>query len=306
MKVIITGATGFIGRALSENLVAVENQVIALSRNRDQAESVLGNKVTCAEWDGTTSSGWANFVEDSDVIVNLAGANLSSKIWTSSYKKEIWDSRVNSGRAVVQAVIRAKHKPRLVIQASAIGYYGSTGDEVLNENSLKGSGFLSDLVQAWEGSTKEIEAYGVKRIIIRSGVVLGKDVALLSILKIPFKLYVGGYAGSGKQWLSWIHLEDEVRIIRFLIDNPHIGGKVNLVSPEPVKMKEFAQTTGKVLKRPSWTKAPAFLMKLVLGDMAKETILASQKIFPKKLLESGYQFKYPNLEPALAESFDEI
>ena len=201
--------------------------------------------------------------------------------------------------------MRAKHKPRLFIQASAIGYYGSSGDEVLDEKSLKGSGFLSDLVQAWEGSTKEVEAHGVKRIIIRSGVVLGRGAVLLSILKIPFKLYVGGYAGSGKQWFSWIHLEDEIKIIRFLINNPHIRGKVNSVSPEPVRMKEFAQTIGKILKRPSWTKAPAFLMKFILGDMAKETILASQKIFPKKLLEAGYQFKYPNLNPALAESFND-
>jgi uncharacterized protein (TIGR01777 family) len=305
LKVIITGATGYIGRVLSENLIESGNQVIALSRNKDRSESVLGNKVTCIEWDGTTSSGWANYAEDADVIINLAGANLSSKIWTSSYKKEIWDSRVNSGRAIVQAVVRAKHKPRLVVQASAVGYYGSKGDEILDEKSLKGSGFLSDVVQAWENSTKDVEAHGARRLIIRSGIVLGKGSKILSLLKIPFKLFVGGYAGSGKQWISWIHLEDEIRIIRFLIDNPQISGKVNLVSPEPVKMKEFAQGIGKIIKRPSWTKAPAFLMRLFLGDMAKETVLASQKIFPKKLLEAGYQFKFPNLEPALAESFNE-
>lgn len=305
MKVIITGATGFIGQALSENLIKTGNHVIALSRNKDRAESVLGKSVTSIEWDGTTSSGWANYAEDADVIVNLAGANLSSKIWTSSYKKEIWDSRVNSGRAIVQAVVRAKHKPRLVIQASAVGYYGSKGDEVLDEKSLKGSGFLSDVVQAWENSTKDVEAHGSRRLIIRSGIVLGKGSKILSLLKIPFKLFVGGHAGSGKQWISWIHLEDEIRIIRFLIDNPQITGKVNLVSPEPVKMREFTQNIGKIIKRPTWTRAPAFLMKLFLGEMAKETILSSQKIFPKKLLETGYQFMFPNLEPALAESFNE-
>jgi uncharacterized protein (TIGR01777 family) len=306
MKMIIAGATGFIGRALCKNLVETENQVIALSRNQERAQSILGDKVTCIEWDATTSSGWANFVEDADVVVNLAGANLSSKIWTSSYKKEIWDSRVNSGRAIVQAVVRAKHKPRLVIQASAVGYYGSKGDEVLDEKSMKGTGFLSDVVQAWENSTKDVEAHGARRLIIRSGIVLGRGSKILSLLKIPFKLFVGGYAGSGKQWLSWIHIEDEIRIIRFLIDNPQIIGKVNLVSPEPVKMKEFVQNIGKIIRRPSWTRAPAFLMKLFLGDMAKETILTSQKIFPKKLLEAGYQFKFPNLEPALAESFNEM
>lgn len=303
MKAIITGATGFIGRALSANLSDSENQVIALSRNQEKAQSILGNRITCLEWDGTTSSGWANAIEGVDVIVNLAGANLSSRIWTSSYKKELLDSRVNAGRAIVQAVMRAKKKPKIVIQASAIGYYGSRSDEILEEKSLRGIGFLSDLAQAWEASTKEVEALGVRRIIIRSGVVLGNGAILLSILRIPYKLYGGGYVGNGKQWLSWIHLEDEIRIIRFLIDNPQMKGVVNLTSPEPVKTREFSQVLGKVLNKPSWIRVPATALKLVLGDMAKQTVLASQRIFPKKLLEMGYQFKYPNLEPALADSF---
>lgn len=304
MKVIITGATGFVGKALTSNLLESGIEVIALSRDQRKAQSILGDKATIIEWDGTTSSGWASAAENANAIINLAGANLSSRYWTSSYKKELWDSRVNAGRAVVQAVMRAKHKPKMLIQASAIGYYGSRKDETLDEHSEKGGGFLSDLVQAWETSTEAVEAQGVRRLIIRTAVVLGQGSVITSLLRIPFKLYGGGYPGSGKQWLSWIHLEDHIQIIRFLMERSDRQGVVNLASPEPVKMKEFCQVFGKVLHKPMWVRAPAVALKLALGDMAKETILVSQKIFPKKLLEAGYQFKYPNLEPALADSID--
>ncbi len=293
------------GRALTRHLLETENEVIALSRSQERAQSMLGDFVTCLEWDGTTSSGWANFIENADVIINLAGANLSSKYWTSSYKKEILDSRVNAGKAIVQAVMRAKEKPKQLIQASAIGYYGSRGDDVLDEGSGKGEGFLSGIVKQWEASTAPVETYGVQRIIIRSGVILGEGAVLLSLLRLPFRLYGGGYPGSGKQWLSWIHLEDEVKSIKFLMDQSNIRGIVNLTSPEPAKMKEFTRILGKIWKKPAWMRIPGFALKLVLGDMAKEMILASQKVFPRKLLEGGYQFKYPNLEPALAESLVE-
>jgi uncharacterized protein (TIGR01777 family) len=302
VKVIITGATGFVGKALSSSLLESGYEVMALSRDQKKAQSVLADKASVIEWDGTTSSGWASTVENADAIINLAGANLSSRYWTSSYKKELWDSRVNAGRAVVQAIMRAKQKPRMLIQASAIGYYGSRKDETLDEHSEKGSGFLADLVQAWETSTEAVEAQGVARLIIRSGVILGKGSIITSLLQLPFKIYGGGYPGSGKQWFSWIHLEDQIRIIRLLMEDSPIMGVVNLASPEPVKMKEFCRVFGKVLHKPVWVRVPAVALKLVLGDMAKETVLASQKIFPKKLLEVGYQFKYPNLEPALADS----
>ncbi|KPJ96557.1 MAG: hypothetical protein AMJ53_00260 [Gammaproteobacteria bacterium SG8_11] len=304
MRVIITGATGFVGKALSSNLLDSGWEVIALSRSQKKAQSVLGDKATVIEWDGTTSSGWARAAENADAIINLAGANLSSRYWTSSYKKEMWDSRVYAGRAMAQAVMRAKRKPKMLIQASAIGYYGSRKDEILDEHSGKGEGFLADLVQAWETSTEAVEAQGVPRLIIRSGVILGKGSVIISLLQLPFKLYGGGYPGSGKQWFSWIHLEDQIRIIRFLMEGSQIKGIVNLASPEPVKMKEFCRLFGKVLHKPMWVRVPAVVLKLALGDMAKETVLASQKIFPKKLLEVGYQFKYPNLEPALADSLN--
>lgn len=302
MKVIITGATGFVGKALSSNLVASGWEVIALSRSQKKGQSVLGDKATIIEWDGTTPSGWANAIENADAIINLAGANLSSRYWTSSYKKELWDSRINAGRAVVQAVMRAKRKPKILIQASAIGYYGSRKEETLDERSEKGEGFLADLVQAWEASTEAVEAQGVRRLVFRSGVILGKGSTITSLLRLPFKLYGGGYPGNGKQWFSWIHIEDQIRIIRFSMENSNSMGIVNLASPEPVKMKEFCSLFGKVLHRPVWMRIPAIALKLALGDMARETVLTSQKIFPKKLLETGYQFKYPNLEPALADS----
>lgn len=305
MRAIITGATGFIGKALTNHLLQSGYEVIALSRSQEKAQAILGDKVRCVEWDGTTSSGWAKFAEGADAIVNLAGANLSAKYWTPSYKKEIWDSRVNAGRAIVQAVMRTRDKPKQLIQASAVGYYGSRGDAVLDESSAKGEGFLSDLVKVWEESTEAVETYGVRRISIRSGVILGEGAVLLSRLRLPFKLYGGGYPGSGKQWLSWIHLQDEVQIIEFLMKQSAIQGAVNLTSPEPVTMKEFTQVFGKILNRPAWLRIPALALKAAFGEMAKEMFLAGQKVFPRRLLEAGYQFKYPTLEAALAECLKE-
>jgi uncharacterized protein (TIGR01777 family) len=304
VRVIVTGATGFVGKALSNHLLDSGHEVVALSRNQKKAQSIFGDKATVLEWDGTTSSGWASAAENAEAIINLAGANLSSRYWSTSYKKELWDSRINAGRAIVQAVMRAKRKPKILIQASAVGYYGSRKDETLDEFSEKGRGFLSNLVQSWEGSTEQAEAQGVRRVVIRSGVVLGRGSIITSLLRIPFKLFVGGYPGNGKQWLSWIHIEDQIRIIRFSMENSNIRGIMNLASPEPVKMKEFCRVYGKVLHRPVWARVPSIALKLALGEMARETILVSQKIFPKKLLEVGYQFKYPNLEPALAESLN--
>lgn len=306
MRVIVTGATGFVGKVLNNNLLDSGYEVVGLSRNKKKAQSILGDKIAILEWDGTTSSGWASATENADAIVNLAGANLSSRYWTASYKKELWDSRVNAGKAIVQAIMRAKHKPKILIQASAMGYYGSRKDETLDELSSKGKGFLSNLVEAWEASTERVEALGVRRVVIRSSVVLGRGSIITSLLRIPFKLFMGGYPGDGKQWFSWIHIEDHIRVIRFSLENSNIKGIINLASPEPVKMKEFCRVYGKILRRPAWARVPSIALKLALGDMARETILVSQKIFPKKLLEIGYQFKYPNLEPALSDSLTEI
>lgn len=292
------------GKALTSRLLQSGYEVVALSRSQEKAQSILGDKVKCVEWDGTTSSGWAKFTEGAEAIVNLAGANLSSQYWTPSYKKEIRDSRVNAGRAIVQAVMRSREKPKRVIQASAVGYYGSRDDDVLDESSAKGTGFLSDLVKEWEASTETVETYGVSRVCIRSGVILGKGSILLSRLRLPFQLYGGGYPGSGRQWLSWIHLQDEVQIIEFLINHPEIQGAVNLTSPEPVRMKQFTRTFGKLLNRPSWIRIPGFALRLVFGEMAKEMLLAGQKVIPNRLLEVGYKFKFPTLEPALAESLE--
>ena len=289
---------------MSNNLIGSGHDVVALTRNQKKAQLVLGDKATILEWDGTTSSGWASATENADAIINLAGANLSSRYWTTSYKKELWDSRINAGRAIVQAIMRAKVKPKILIQASAVGYYGSRKEETIDEQSDKGRGFLANLVQAWEASTEAAEAQGARRVVIRSGVILGRGSIITSLLRIPFKLYGGGYPGNGKQWLSWIHIDDQIRIIRYSIENSNIKGIINLASPEPVKMKEFCRVYGKVLRRPVWVRVPAFVLRLALGDMARETILVSQKIFPKRLLEAGYQFKYPNLEPALADSLN--
>jgi uncharacterized protein (TIGR01777 family) len=304
-RVIITGATGFIGKALCRRLAERGYEIIALSRNLTNGKEVLGKDVQVVEWDAKSSRGWLDYVEGAKALLNLAGESLASGRWTEKKKHSILQSRLDAGRAVVEAVRIAKKKPEVVVQSSAIGYYGPRHEEICDESFSPGQGFLSEVSQKWELSTQEVEAQKTRRVIIRTGIVLGKEGGAFPRLAKPFRFFVGGPLGSGKQWLSWIHLDDEVNAIIFLMERDDLSGVFNLTAPHPVLQKDFSRDLGKVMKHPSWLPVPAFVLRFLFGEMAKETLLSGQRVLPKRLLASGFRFLYPELESALKEIFKE-
>lgn len=298
MNVLITGGTGLIGRALTADLLRDGHAVTILTRDPERVKDPFG-EVAYHKWDGKSAHGWGHLVETADILVNLAGANLSDGLWNEQRKKAIRDSRVNAGRAVVEAITSAQHKPSVVVQASGVGYYGVNNPDLLNESSPLGKDFLSSVSRDWEAATQSVEAMGVRRVIIRSGVVFSQKSGALARMLLPFRLFVGGPLGSGRQWLSWIHLMDEVRAIRFLMETPSAAGVFNLAA-EPVTNAEFARVAGKVLHRPAFIPVPAFLLRLVLGEMST-VVLEGQRVSSKKLTDLGFQQIFWSLEEALKD-----
>jgi uncharacterized protein (TIGR01777 family) len=299
--VVITGATGFIGRHLCRRLVQDGYDVVALTRNPVRGRDILGDQVVAVEWDGLSAEGWAEYAEGASAIVNLAGENIGAGRWTEEKKRRILHSRLHAGKAVVEAVERVQHKPRAVIQASGIGVYGDRGDELCDETTPFGKGFLPDIGRQWEASTREVARCGVRHVVIRTGVVLDREEGFLPRVVLPFRLFVGGHFGSGRQWLSWIHIQDEIRAIQFLIENENTAGLFNLSSPNPLSSKEFSKILGGIMKKPSWLPVPSFLFRLLFGEMAEALILTGQRSVPKRLLKEGFAFRYVDLEPALCE-----
>ncbi len=298
MHTLITGGTGVIGRRLVEHLTQHSYEVTVISR-RASKPATLPTNVNFARWDAKTAAGWGHLAEKADVIVNLAGAGLADSRWTAAYKKEIESSRINSGRAITEAIGAATNKPQLLIQMSAVGYYGS-GDKAVTEENGPGNGFLADLCRAWESATEPVEEMGLRRLLLRSGVVLDNRGGALPKMAQPFYFMVGGPVGSGRQWMPWIHHQDVVEAIRFLIEHETVSGPVNLTSPKPLRNREFVKVMGRVLHRPALAPAPAFVLKLIFGEMAS-ILLEGQQVVPNRLQTLGYQFKFPTLEAALSE-----
>jgi len=296
MRVVITGGTGLIGRALSHDLAADGHKAIVLSRSPGRAPA-MPDGVRVVEWDARTGAGWAELADGADAIVNLAGASLRRR-WTPRSKQLIRDSRMHAGHAVVDAVRRVDRKPRLVVQASGTGAYGPRGDQVVTETTGFPDTFLGRTAAQWEASTAPVEEQGVRRAIIRSGVVLSRESGALPLLALPYRLFVGGPLGSGEQWLPWIHMEDEVRAIRFLIALETAVGPFNLSAPRPVTNAEFGRTLARVLGRPAFFRVPAFAVRLVLGEMST-VVLDGQRAIPRRLLDLGFRFHFPGAESAL-------
>jgi len=296
MRVIITGGTGLIGRALSADLAADGHEVIILSRSPERAPA-MPKYVRVVGWDARTADGWGGLANGADAIVNLAGASLRRR-WTPHYKQIIRTSRVNAGQAVVDAVEKAAVKPRVVIQASGAGAYGPRGAEVITEEADFGDGFLGRTAAAWEASTAAVEELGARRAIVRSGVALSMKGGAFPILALPYRFFVGGPLGRGDQWLPWIHMEDEIRAIRFLIESETATGPFNLSAPNPLTNAEFGRTLARVLGRPALVRVPAFAVRLVLGEMST-VVLHGQRAIPKRLLDLGFDFRFPEAETAL-------
>ncbi len=299
MRVIITGGSGFIGRALGANLASDGHEVIALSRTPGAVRG-LPRGMRATGWDVHSGEGWSDLADGAQAIVNLAGENLSHWPWTAERKRRFLESRMGAGRAVADAVHRARIKPRVVVQASGVGYYGPRGGEEIPESTAPGADFLARLAVDWEASSAEVETRGVRRAIIRTGLPLGLHGGAFPLMRLPFLFFAGGPLGSGSQGLPWIHLEDEVRAIRFLIERPDARGAFNLAAPQPVTNRQFARTLGKVMRRPSIVPAPAFAMRLALGETAS-VLLTGQRAIPARLAEMGFAFKFVELEDALRD-----
>ena len=300
MNVLITGGTGLIGRALMRSLINDGHKVWTLTRNPDRAILPLG--VTAVYWDGRTARGWGGLVNDMDTVVNLAGHNTASWPWTEARKQSFWNSRVWAGQAVTEAIQQARKRPRVLIQSSGINHYGLRGEPAA-ESTPPGEDFLARLTVAWEFSSQPVEDMGVRRAVIRTAVVLARENILLKLMELPARLFVGGRLGSGRQFLPWIHVADEVGAIRFLLDEERARGPFNLVAPEASTNDAFLRELARALHRPYWFHVPAFLMRLFLGEMSV-VVLEGRPALPERLQEFGYQFKFPTLKSALGNLFD--
>lgn len=299
-KIVITGATGFIGRHLVRGLTEADTHVAVLTRNPDRAREVLGQRPEILRWDASSVGDWGGTLEGADGVVNLAGVSIGEGRWTSKRKAEILSSRLNATRAIVAAIEAAAGKPPVLVNASAVGYYGPVEDRDVTEDDPPGNDFLAQVCRRWEEEAIKAESAGVRVVRARFGVVLGRDGGALQRMLLPFKLFVGGPLGSGRQPFPWVHIADVTGAVGFALQKSNLTGPVNVVAPQQVTMAEFCKTLGRVMGRPSWAPVPAFVLRLALGEMA-DMILTGQRVVPKKLREGGYTFRFPELEGALGD-----
>lgn len=303
MKVAIAGATGFVGSRLVERLHQEGTRVLVLTRNTTYAQKVFPPtafpNVEILAYTPTASGGWQSAISGCDGVVNLAGESIAEGRWTPERKQEILNSRKLATQNIVDAIANADPKPSVLVNASAIGYYGTSETATFDETSSPGHDFLAQVCQAWEAEATKVTEAGVRLVIVRLGIVLGNGGALGKMIT-PFKLFAGGPLGSGQQWFSWIDLDDVVNLIFLALMKPEMQGVYNATAPHPVRMAQLTQTMGKVMHRPSWLPVPAFALEALLGDGAI-VVLEGQQVVPKRTLESGFQYKYPNLESALVK-----
>ena len=305
MKVFVTGGTGLVGRRLVGRLLDRGDEVLLLTRDRQNAESVglkEGPRLSLVKGDPAfIGSAWREAVPECDAVVNLAGENIFGKRWTDEHKKKLRDSRIGSTRNVVAAIGWAASalRPKVLVSASAIGYYGPReGDETLTEDAHPGDDFLARLCIDWEEAARGASAYGTRVVVLRIGVVLDQSGGALAQMVPPFKMFVGGPIGSGKQWFSWVHVDDVVGLIVHALDNAGVRGPLNATAPEPVRAGEFAQALGRVLGRPAWFKVPRFALRLKLGEVA-DVVASGQRVAPAAALRHGFAFRYEKVSDAL-------
>ncbi len=299
MRVVITGGSGLIGRALASELVERGDQVVVTTRSPEGVDG-LPDTVEVAAWDTESSALVEAAIGDADAVVHLVGEGIGDGRWTASRRRRIRESRVRSTAVLAQALERLGGRPATLIQGSAVGYYGSRGDERLTEASDAGDGFLADVCKEWEEAAAGVEEAGIRRAILRTGVVLSSEGGALPRMALPFKLFAGGPVGGGDQWVPWIHIADEVGAILHLLDRSEARGPFNLTAPEEITNRELSKAIGRALHRPSFLPAPAFALKIALGDMSR-LLLDSQRVAPEALATSGYAFEHPRIEAALAD-----
>jgi hypothetical protein len=292
MRVLVTGGTGFLGRPLRRALETGGHAVTVVSREPGR---VPARSVSWGELDRVMS--------ETDAVVNLAGESIADGRWSDARKRTIRESRVEATRALVAAIRTASPRPRVLVSASAIGFYGDTGDAEVDESTPAGTGFLADVCRAWEAEAVKAESLEVRVVRARFGVILGPDGGALARMLLPFRAFVGGPIGSGRQWTSWVQRDDATQLVRTAVENETLSGPVNVTAPAPVQNADFARTLGHVLGRPAVLPTPAFALRLALGEMAT-MLLTGQRVLPAAALAAGYAFRHAELEGALRASID--
>jgi uncharacterized protein (TIGR01777 family) len=299
-KIIITGATGLIGRLLCLKLINAGDEVTVFTHSTVPAKYKLPHSINIIKWDYNIPDEWKEHLNGIDTVIHLAGANLGAKRWNKKYKKLAYESRVISTKNLVEVIAAVDKKPKAFICSSAVGYYGNRGNDFLSENEGHADNFLAKLCSDWEKEAKKVETLDVRRVSVRTGLVLNNGEGLLKQMSSSFKLFLGGYLGNGKQWFPWIHIDDIVGIYIHAIENEQLSGSVNGASPGVVRMKEFSKTLGRILHRPSFLPIPKFAVKILKGELGNY-VTDSQRVVMDKLLKSGYKFKFQNLEDALRD-----
>ena len=292
MKILITVATEPIEKALQKSLRTRGHQLSLASRKPPKDDSYV-------QWDIQKGFPEPEKLEGIDAVIHLAGENISALRWTDEKKRAIRESRVLGTRNIVDTISELKQRPKVLVAASAIGFYGDRGDEELTETSKAGKNFLAEVSREWESEARRAEDSGVRTVLLRTGIVLSKDGGALGTMLTPFKFGLGGVIGDGKQWMSWISIDDHIEVINFALENENIRGAVNSVSPNPVTNQEFTAVMGEVLYRPTFIPVPEFAVHLAFGEMGEALLLDSIKVIPKRLLDAGFKFKFPDLKKAI-------
>lgn len=299
MRVLITGATGAIGSVLADTLLARGDEVVGLTRDPSKARP-KNPTVSWHAWQATTERPPAEALENVDAVVNLIGEEINQRL-TDSAKRRIRESRVTASHNLLQGIESASSTPKVFIGASAIGYYGDRGEAVLDEESTPGEGFMADIPVEWEAEQRAAEKMGMRLVLIRTGLVLADDSGLLKQLLPPFKMGVGGPLGSGDQYMSWIHMDDEIGLIRWALDDDRVSGVINATAPNPVTNKEFSKSLGKALGRPALFPTPKAAVALLRGSELADLVTGSARVIPRRAQDLGYEFQYPELDPALRD-----
>jgi uncharacterized protein (TIGR01777 family) len=299
MKIVVAGGTGFIGRAVVDCFLTRGAEVIVLSRQPKGRVDSSNVKIKTAHWDAKNQGEWCAVLEGTDAIINFCGANISARPWTAEYKQILRQTRLDPVNALLSAIASCQCPPKAFINASAIGFYGNAGDVLLDETKARGEGFLAELCADWEHAVFQARNYGVRVVTPRMGIVLGAGGVLDKILP-AFRRGLGGPLGSGRQWMSWITVDDLAETFYVMAQDQRFEGAVNCTAPMPVTMHDFCAALGSVLRRPSWLRCPAFVLKVLLGEMS-DVVLGGQRAIPSKLLTAGFVFRYPSVHSALTE-----
>jgi uncharacterized protein (TIGR01777 family) len=298
-RIVVTGATGLIGKAVCKRLVARGDQVVVFSRDPQKARGAVPGAAEYVAWTPAEQGPWAAAVDGADGVIHLAGASIAGKRWDEAYKREIRDSRVLGTRGIVNAIRQAKVKPKVLVSGSAVGYYGPRDDTKLDEAAAPGRDFLASVCVDWEREAARATELGVRTALVRTGIVLDKREGALAQLLLPFSLFAGGPVLPGTQWWPWIHLADEVGIILFALDDDRVSGPINATAPAPETNRAFSAALGRAIGRPSWAPLPGFALRIMLGEMADALLIAGQRVVPVKAQSLGYKFQFTDAEQAM-------